>query len=353
MSTVAELNWRSLTSAVNEMRTPNTFVKDYVFGTDIPKPTENIEVSVIQHGRRIAPFVRKNGEAVMVPGHSADFYNVQPPNIRIKRPFTPSDLLFSRKPDTTIFQVGTQSIEQAVWAHIGRDLLAMEHDVQNSEELLACQMLVNATIAYTVEGGDAFTITVPRPAANNVVANVWWNDPNPFLPTPEDDFTAAKQLVANAVGLGATDCILGTTAATQFRNISKIQNLLDRRSVEAGMLTFTKQINEQGALYLGSFCGINVWEYNRTVLDVAGAPIVLIPVNMAIFFNRTPQAEHVCYYGAIPDIATLRGGKFMGKRFSKSWEVEDPSALWALLASCPLPISRRPGAVVRMQVVGP
>ncbi len=94
--------------------------------------------------------------------------------------------------------------------------------------------------------------------------------------------------------------------------------------------------------------GSRVWEYSRTV-DVDGVPTSLVDPKKAIFFHNGPAAQNVLYYGAIADMKTI-GGRFMSKRFSKSWETDDPSVLWALLASRPLPISRRPGSVVDMIV---
>jgi hypothetical protein len=57
------------------------------------------------------------------------------------------------------------------------------------------------------------------------------------------------------------------------------------------------------------------------------------------------------YYGAIPDLKALQGRLFRGKRFSKSWEQEDPSVMWQLLHSRPLPVTRRPDSMVSMKVV--
>jgi hypothetical protein len=45
------------------------------------------------------------------------------------------------------------------------------------------------------------------------------------------------------------------------------------------------------------------------------------------------------------------GQVLSSKRFSKSWEVEDPSARMLLLESNPMPVMRRPNATVSIQVV--
>jgi hypothetical protein len=45
------------------------------------------------------------------------------------------------------------------------------------------------------------------------------------------------------------------------------------------------------------------------------------------------------------------GRVLQSRRFSKSWEVEDPSARMLLVESNPLPVMRRPGATVSYSVL--
>jgi len=346
---VAELNWRSMTATVNERKAPNQFLKRLAFPRHEPKPTENIEISVLKSARKIAPFVKRNGEALLVVGGSAEFFNVIPPNIRIKKPFEAADLLYTRRPGTTIFQTGSGGISQAIRAKIARDLAVMDDDVVNSEELLCAQMLTEGLISYTADG-DAFTVDVQRPAGNSITsANLWTT---PAAANLADDWKRAKRILSDEVGLPPSDVVLGLDAADAFTEVvtlgTQARAMLDFMRLAAGNVTFVTQFSEDGAIFLGNFQGTRVWEYSRTV-DVNGTPTSLVPTKKAIFFHAGPAAQNVLYYGAIADMKTLQG-RFMSERFSKSWETEDPSVLWALLASRPLPISRRPGSVVDMIV---
>ena len=47
----------------------------------------------------------------------------------------------------------------------------------------------------------------------------------------------------------------------------------------------------------------------------------------------------------------FEAGLWVAQRFSKSWVTKDPSQRLALLHSRPLPVPRRPGAMVSMKVV--
>lgn len=349
MATINELRWSSLTPAINEMKSPNQFLKRLLFGNHVTLSTEDIELSVLNKGREIAPFVRKNGEALLVDGHTETFQTVQAPNIRIKRPFTPSELLYNRRPGTVIFPTTGEQIS-AVQQHIARDMQVMADLITNSEEYL-CALALRGTITYSVSPTEVFQVTYPKPPGNNVTLSTFWDDADPTLPDPEENFHTAKKLLSDEVGLGVTDAIMGEEAAQYFRFIVKRQgNLGQGPKLDTGRITFSEQFDQDGVIFLGTFCGIRCWEYSRSV-DVDGSATPLVRSKYVEFVAATPAAEFTLYYGAIPDMKALNGRRFQGERFSKSWEQEDPSQMIALAHSRPLPVPRRPGAMVSMKVV--
>ena len=348
MAVINELKWQTLTGAVNEMKSPNRFLIRLLFRNKRTVNTEDIEIDVLTKAREIAPFIRKNGEGIMVKGHGQIFQNVQSPNIRIKRPFTPSELLFGRTPGTPIFIDAALQVS-AIQAHINRDLQVMSDLVTNAEEYLASQA-IQGVIAYSVADQEVFTITFPKPAGNNITLTTFWNDADPQLPEPEIDFHTAKRVIADEVGLAPTDCILGSEAAVAFLRLAKKQELLDRRNISAGTADFTNSFDSDGVIFLGNFSGLRVWEYSRTA-SLNGVATDMIRPKYAEFVTANAAADMVEYFGAIPDMKIFQGRNFQTQRFSKSWEVEDPSAQMSLLHSRPLPVPRRPGAHVSMKVV--
>lgn len=349
MATISQLEWSALTPAINNMKSPNAFLKKLLFKNHDPKHTETIELSVLDKERMIAPFVRKNGEALLVQGHDETFHTVETPNIRIKRPFTPSELLYNRRPGTVVFASEEEQIN-AIEEHIARDLQVMADLVTNSEEYL-CALALQGVITYEVSAQEVFEITYPKPAGNNVTLSVFWNDADPTLPDPEENFHTAKTLVSDEVGLNVTDAIMGAEAAQYFRSLMKRQGTLAvGEKLDTGRITFSEQFSEDGAIYLGIFCGVRCWQYSRSV-SVDGTATSLIRSKYVEFVAVTPSAEFTLYYGAISDMKALQNRTYRGERFSKSWEVEDPSQLMALVHSRPLPVPRRPGAMVSMKVV--
>jgi hypothetical protein len=350
MTTINELKWSSLTGVVNEMKSPNQFLKRLLFGNVETKSTEDIEISVLTKSREIAPFVRKNGEGIMVPGAGKTFQTVQAPNIRIKRPFTPSQLLYGRQPGTAIFPTAGEQIS-AIQQHINRDLQVMADMVTNTQEYMAAMVLQGA-LTYEVEDEEVYQITYPKPASHTITLSTFWDDSTPTDVEFNENLHTAKKLCSEEVSLSVSDCVLGTEAGNAFRALVRkgVLKTLDQRAVNGGNADFTQQFNDDGAIYLGSLDGIRFWEYVRTV-SVNGVSTPMIRPKYAEFLCVTPAAENVEYYGAIPDMDAFQGGLMQTQRFSKSWMEKDPSAMIALLHSRPLPVPRRPGSMVSMKVV--
>lgn len=353
MAIINELKWQVLTPVVNNMRSPNQALRRFLFpdNTIDPQPTEDIVIDQLTGGRECAPFVRKNGEAILVGGYGTKSTTIAGPNIRIKRPFTPSELLFGRQPGTTPIVTGIGQVMSAVQAHITRDLQWMENLIVNTEELLVAQCL-QGVMSYSQDDGDVFTITLPKPAANNITLTTFWNDATPSNVRVLTDIHAVKRVLSE-IGFGATDAICGSEAASQLIQLAETGALkfLDQRAVNGGFLDFTRQFDEDGLIYMGQLGGINFWEYSRTA-TLNGVSQNMVRPKYVEFVNRNADASgRRLYYAAIPDMTAFQGGKCQAKRFSKAWLTEDPSAWNALIHSRPLPWFRRADTTVSVKVI--
>jgi hypothetical protein len=292
----------------------------------------------------MAPFVTKNGEAVQVAGTDERFITVEAPNIRIKRPMTPSELLENRRVGTPIFANRAQ-IQAAARRVVRKDLARMDTLVTNRIEWLSC-MAIRGQIVYQNPDLANFSITFQKPAAHTIVlvGTALWTDP---LSSPRDQFRLAAELVSDEHGTSITVCVMGREAATAFVKNAKVSAELDNRrydmtSTLPGLVNFSPE----GALYLGMYAGIPCWQYSR---QLEGQD--LIRSKFAEFLVTGPTSGNVLYFGAISDHDALDNGQWVGERFSKSWVKKDPSVRVALLTSRPLPVMRRPGNVVSIQVV--
>ena len=338
------LKWTTLTLLINEIKGPQNFLKNLLFGDFQTLSTETAELSILTGGIVAAPYVKKNGEALMVGGLGQSFATVTMPNIRIKQPFTPSELLFTRRAGTPIFiDAGAQL--SALTRHIARDLKYMKDQVENTEEVQASQAL-RGSVSYSVADEEHYTVDFQRAAANAYTVSPLWSTTS----NPEADIHTVKRLTSDGVGLSPTHMLLGRNAADAFLKNARVSTLLDNRRILAGGVAFTSQFNPQGAIFLGDFCGVQVWEYGRQI-SVNGTATSMIRSDYAELVCVSPDAQWGRLYGAIPDMDALQERKFQGQIFAKSWITKDPSAMIALIHSRPLCVPRRPDASVSIKVV--
>ena len=341
-----DLDWRTMTATVNEIKAPNTFIKNLLFTDEQTVPTESIEIGLLEGDRSMAPFVKKNGQAISVAGLGEKAQNVEAPNIRIKRPLEAADTFFKRRVGTQIFQDTTPL--DPIQKHIARQLYRLETLIANRIEWL-CAMALRGQIDYSADDTDAWQITYPKPAGNTVTLNPFWDQANS---DPALDFLTAKKIASDEVGLQVTDAIMSESAAREFLTHPEVVKQLDNKGLQVGGLTFAEQFRDDGALYLGIFSSVRCWMYHRTAKDETGASVAMIRDKYVEFVCRTPAAENVIYYAAIPDWELFGdGGSIETKRFSKSWLEKDPSIRMLLEHTRPLPVTRRPGSIVSMKVI--
>lgn len=346
-----ELKWTWLTGVVNHLKAPNQFLKRLLWSNEDPVPTEDIELSVIARGREIAPFVKRGAEGVMVGGATEKYQTVSAPNIRLKKPFNPSQFAFARRPGTPIHVTDDGVMLAAIQQHIVRDIGGMNDMIVNAEEYL-CSMALQGVISYSDNVGDVFTITFPKPAANNITLSIFWDDADPTKVRVLANITTVKTVLADE-GFTVTDAICGSEAQNQLLLLAEAGSLKFLNAlnyIDSGTLTFTSQFTEDGVLYLGTLGNVRFWGYPRTA-TLKGTSVNMIRPKYVEFVCVTASSERVMYYGAIPDLDAFEAGAFRGKRFSKSWKVPDPSALMALVASRPLPVPRKPYSTVSMKVI--
>lgn len=345
------LQWQSMTATVNEIKSPNAFLQKKLFGYHELKETQHVEVGFYVRGRTIAPFVKRNGSALVTSGHSTSFKTIEPVHIRIKRMFTPSELLYGRRPGGVIFASGS-NILSAAREHVTKDLAGMADDTTNSVEWLSA-LALRGSIDWE-SADDAFTVDFARPAGNTVVltGDRLWDSADPTLVRPDLDFHTVKRILTDEVGLNPTDALFGEEAVNYFLRLVANHPLWDntRRANVGSGANLTTMFNEDGVIYLGNFMGVDCWEYSRTA-TVSGTDEPMVRSKYVEFVAATPGARNTMFFGAVSDLIVLEGQSLMAERFSKSWKQDDPSAMWALLSTSPLPVPLRPGSMVSMKVV--
>lgn len=352
MSTLNVFSFSFMSAAINEIKSPNQFLNKLLFSNRVTLPTETVEIGLYQRGREIAPFVRKGGEALMVGGTTSSNAVVETPNIRVKRPMNPRDLMFTRRPGQVVqISSGSQVLSYAE-QQMARELQDLADSLANAEEYL-CALSLQGTISYSAVDQEVFTVTYPRPAGNSITLSTFWNDATPANVRVITNINTVKKVLAEE-GFLPTDAIMGSEAADALRELIQTGNLKmlggDGSQVAFGTATFVSQFNDDGVIFVGEFSGIRFWEYPRTA-TLNGVSVNMIRPKYVEFVTNSPAAERTMYFGVIDDMDAIELGSIQTERFAKSWIQKDPSCRVNLVHTKPLPVPRRSGAWVSMKVV--
>lgn len=341
---ILALEARELTRLVNRTERPRRALTEMLFpeSTHDILTTETVQVDELVGTDEMAPFIKKDGEAIAIGQDSGRSYTVDTPMIAVKRPLTASDALFERMAgQTNVFvQSGTDVAAEAVLRKIAQDIAKMERVVNKREEWLIAQLLTGSISYENEDTGAAFELDTRKPTANEFVApgGLWTT----ASPTPLADIKAVQRVLNDAERGGATDAIGDITAADALDALLEADKLkLDKnRNLEVGEATLVAKYEANGMRYIGKIGGVRFWEYNaKYKADGTGTMTSFIRAGYFEFVPLTAEAEanRTMFYGRIPDIKAIKEGLSVTRRFSKTIVEEEPSSITSILKSRPLP----------------
>ena len=250
---IAPLTWTSMSDTLNLRKRPGLFLSNILGIDEETLPTETVEINTIRGERDIAPFVRVGAEAIMVAGLGSEGYVIKAPNIRIKRPFSPGEHLFNRRPGEIVYPTNQGQVISTIEKRIADDLAYMDDMIVNAEEWMAA-MALRGAISYSVADDEVFTITIPRAATHSVTPSVFW-DGTPGNITAIANIRAIISLVAEN-GQGITDAIMGSEAEAWFYKLPEMLSTINLNSgIKAGGIDLTQGPRSDGAIFIGRWLG--------------------------------------------------------------------------------------------------
>lgn len=304
-----------------------------------PKPVEVFELETSLRGASILPNITNNDAGTMRKGETLTVSYVAAPRFRPKRAFRAADLLKTQK-GFTPYDPRLNPVERA----IADDMDAHRDDIDRMLEIMCAQAAVDGKIELydMIEGTVRATYTVDfkRPESHDLVLSgeSLWNDPESDLIGMVEDCGLLIQ--EDTGGLSATDLILGKDAWTAFRRHPDVKDTLDNRRVDIGSLS-----PRVSAKLKGQWNGLNIWTHNATYKDISGNTKYYLEPKCALLLAR--DAESVIEFGQPVDIKCEGPTKI----FAKQFEQEDPSGIFTIAESRPLPIPRHTGWTVKLTVL--
>lgn len=319
-------DFRSLTTAINNLETAPSLILDVVFKQKNQNFSTAIDVDVESNGvaKSLAPFVAPLQEGKVIKALGYTTKTIKFPRIRVKKQLSARDVLALRGIGDSIYVGEAATVDSSKNSKIAREQLSLKNLISRRIEWMASQAL-RGKISYTSDD-LAFEIDFGMQDSHK-----------PTLAAGADIIAAIrsyKNLILQATNLTADTALIGSAALDRLLADEKVQKLLDNRNIAAG------NIDAQGQNYVGRICGVDIYECAEQFLDEAGASHSMIDDNAFVLLSSA--AKFTQEFGLIEDLDAQVGMEF----FSKMWNEKDPSVAWLLAESAPLPVVYQPDAVV-------
>ena len=345
--TITPFGYISLSESVNKIITPNTFVRDTLFSKrTITHATKVIQVDVIIGGRKLLPFVKRGDPGKVLDHVGKQTQLVEPPSIRAKKFFTPDDLLFNRASGQSVYVIGGQggdAIARARMEKIGLEQRDVKMRQDRTEEFMSCEAISKGKFTYVATDLE-FEIDFLMPGDNLPVlaAGRKWDAADTCKPIT--DLAAWKKLVKKSCGMIPTRAIMTSDIWDLFLAAKQVQDYLNKWNIKIGEINTDANVILMGAEKKARIDNVDFYVYDEYYNDGINT-VSMIPTDK--FVLVADAADYRLNYGAVED---LEAGSVIGRYFAKDWLEKDPSGLWMLIESHPLPTIHQPDSIVSATV---
>lgn len=339
--TINTFGFAALTEAVNLMQPVPAFVRNLLFKRENTYATKTVLVDIIVGGQKIAPFVKRGNAAKIVGNLGQKASTVEPPQIRLKKFLTPDDLFYTRGAGAPVFvpggSAGGNPILNAQKQKIAMEQKDLKDNIDRTIELLCAKALGGS---YSVAQDDGtYSIDFSMPAANKptLTSTAKWDAPTTC--TPLKNMRQWKLVAQKASGKIPTVAIMNSTTFELWFAADEVVKYLDKLKINLGTVETQNSVLEAGAERKAKIDGLEYYVYDGVYTDGNGAQQLMIPNNVVALVS--PNADNRLMFAGLED---LEAGTVIAKYFSKDWPWPDPSGLYLLVESHPLPATLEPSA---------
>jgi hypothetical protein len=187
------------------------------------------------------------------------------------------------------------------------------------------------------------------PNLNVVKLTGFWD--NPATSIFADIQGWAEEMRDADFGGWPTLMLVGSEVASVFGKNDEIKDMLDTRydqrpsiQVERGLLNVAEPMS-----FIGRIQNLEIWSYKDQVQSADYSMIELLDPKEILLI--APGASGVRAYGAIYNAKALQGGVISTDVFPSMWVSNDPSDVFLMHESAPLPIPLYPNRTLRAKVL--
>jgi len=237
--------------------------------------------------------------------------------------------------------------EQRAAILLGRDLADLDDQITRREEWMAAQGLQTGKIVVKGDGIDT-EIDFSMLSTHKVSlsgGDLWTDTTNS---KPLSDLKTWRRIIGQDSGLSPNVAVFGNDAWDAFVEHTKVQNLLDLRRIDLGIIDPVALPN--GVTYQGFLkeVAIDLYTYDEWYYDEdTSSEKPMIDAKKVILGSTNARAAR--HYGMIQDMEAEKN--FAVSRYPKSWVTKDPGIRWVMLQSAPVVCPHQIDGFLYAQVV--
>ena len=326
---------RVLTQAVNDIKTAETRIYDKFFrGKENMQMTDKLAFDVITGNETILANLNKYAEAPIGTKTTRGTKTVEAPRLAEKRLIQAAEL-------NALRQYGSMGVE-LLKDRLAREQFDMKSKADRTLEYWAC-----GAMRGVVYDADASTILYDYgvDATHKITLTTGWDDSGG---DPIGDIRAWKLLIEDE----AMTSIIGWQAycgATAMDALLTNESVLNLMKQQMGV-----QIATSGTI--GNLAGVTIEEYNGSYFNSSGTRTRFVGAEQFILIGMCSDLTDMPF-APIMDLNAPNGVGNVGAAgrglmfYSSSHDSWDPSGKWIKIEGRPLPVLKRPGAVIIADVV--
>ncbi len=337
---------RTLLKAQRQIPQPRTWLRDTFFTGKKEFDTKHVDIDIIKGKRKVAAFCSPLHEGKVVTKEGFTTNTFEPPYLKEKSPLRPQDF-FSRTAGAHLY-ADDMSPEQRTAEALGEIMANLNERFTRREETMCAEAMNTGKVTCTGDGIE-MVVDFGMPAENQAIltGTDLWTD---AASDPLNNFIDWCMGQAQRSGLVPTHGVLGLDAWKGLRKNANFLKALDNRRVNNGQID--PKLLPEGVSYLGAInesgVDLDLYTYAEWYVDpVTTNENPMVPADRLWLGSTAASCKKL--YGAIEDMSA--GGLAVMDRFPKTFETQDPSALWFLLQSAPLMAMLQPDAFGSYKVV--
>lgn len=330
---MAEINiykTRTMLGAIKNIPSNEQFLMNTFCKRSRTFVTESFDIDFVKGKKKLAPFVAKYKNGVMVERAQITTKNYTPEKIQPMRVLT-VETLEQRLAGEAVYSDRKPADRKAEL--LAEDLRELKDFVDRRKEWIVSQILTTGGFSAPVMADNGVFDTVAFDYGHTQAETAAWG--NADTSTPLDDLQAMVDTVGDGCGEYPTYVIMGATALKNFMASKQVLEALDKRHFIIGMIEPSNK--SKHVQFIGKLLrpNVEIYTYAESYVDDNGDTAKFIPDNkVVVACDDIFEME----YGAVTQMENSEHHTYAGELVPKYWVNDGDDIANVRVTSKPIPV---------------